>query len=415
MPEQKTQNSQSVNLLDFTLTAAQYKGKITLIIVSITLVALIVSLLWPHTYKSSVKFTQYDVSAGGGLSSLIGDFVQMPNFSDRVSSEQALIILQSRTMIDRVIDEFNLEEVYDLTIREYLRDKVSENTIITENREGGIGFSPIVSIDLSYLDKDPERAQEIAQFYIDQLEEIMVEINKSNTEKSFEMFERRYRENLEDMQAAENELLEFQNKYGILELESQLRSMIETIGEVKANMVALNVQLNVARAGMNNDASRVRELQSKRDELEEVYQNLIRKTDAEATDGQIFREENGGVDDIFPPLMDLPDLGLQYLRLFREVKVQEKIYELVYPQYEQQRIMLQEASSGLQIIDEPVRPTYKDSPSRALITIAGFLFSIIVAFFYVSFAEFTRKGRNNNSKSYQKYQALKKELSLNKE
>ncbi|NBC25929.1 MAG: hypothetical protein GVY08_03640 [Bacteroidetes bacterium] len=415
MPEQKTQNSQSVNLLDFTLTAAQYKGKITLIIVSITLVALIVSLLWPHTYKSSVKFTQYDVSAGGGLSSLIGDFVQMPNFSDRVSSEQALIILQSRTMIDRVIEEFNLEEVYDLSIREYLRDKVSENTIITENREGGIGFSPIVSIDLSYLDKDPERAQEIAQFYIDQLEEIMVEINKSNTEKSFEMFERRYRENLEDMQAAENELLEFQNKYGILELESQLRSMIETIGEVKANMVALDVQLNVARAGMNNDASRVRELQSKRDELEEVYQNLIRKTDAEATDGQIFREENGGVDDIFPPLMDLPDLGLQYLRLFREVKVQEKIYELVYPQYEQQRIMLQEASSGLQIIDDPVRPTYKDSPSRALITIAGFLFSIIVAFFYVSFAEFTRKGRNNNSKSYQKYQALKKELSFNKE
>lgn len=415
MPEQKAPNSQSVNLLDFTLTAAQYKGKITLIIVSITLVALIVSLLWPHTYKSSVKFTQYDVSSGGGLSSLIGDFVQMPNFSDRVSSEQALIILQSRSMIDRVIDEFNLEEVYDLSVREYLRDTVSENTIINENREGGIGFSPIVSIDLSYLDKDPERAQEIAQFYIEQLEEIMVEINKSNTEKSFEMFERRYRENLEDMKAAENALLEFQNKYGILELESQLRSMIESIGEVKANMVALDVQLNVARAGMNNDASRVRELESKRNELEEVYQNLIRKTDAGATDGQIFREDNGGVDDIFPPLMDMPDLGLQYLRLFREVKVQEKIYELVYPQYEQQRIMLQEASSGLQIIDEPVLPTYKDSPSRALITIAGFLFSIIVAFFYVSFAEFTRKGLENNSKSYQKYQALKKELSFNKE
>ena len=130
MPKQEGFNSQSVNLLDFTLTAARYKGKIILIIFSITLVALVVSLLWPHTFKSSAKFTQYDVSPGGGLSSLIGNFVQVPTMSDRVSSEQALIILRSRTMLDRVIDEFDLHEVYGIEVREYVREELSNNTKI---------------------------------------------------------------------------------------------------------------------------------------------------------------------------------------------------------------------------------------------------------------------------------------------
>ena len=415
MPKQEASNSQSVNLLDFTLTAARYKGKIILIIFSITLLALIVSLLWPHTYKSSVRFTQYNMSPTAGISSLIGDIVQMPNMSDQVSSEQALIILRSRTMLDRVIERFDLHKVYDIDIREYVREELSNNTIIEENREGGIGFSPIVSIDLSFLDKDPERARQIAQFYIDQLDERMTEINRINTEKSFEMFERRYQENIQDMETAENALVQFQKRYGILELESQLRVMIENIGEVKANMVAMEVQLNVARAGLSNDASRVRELQNRRNELEEVYTNLIRQTESRASDGEILDENKQGVEDIFPPLMDVPDLGVRYMRLYRELMVQEKIFELVFPQYEQQRIMLQEATSGLQIIDDPVLPTYKDSPSRALITIAGFLFSIIIAFFYVSFAEFKRKGEEQDSDSYRKYRALKQELSFKKE
>jgi len=415
MPKQEASNSQSVNLLDFTLTAARYKGKIILIIFSITLLALIVSLLWPHTYKSSVRFTQYNMSPTAGISSLIGDIVQMPNMSDQVSSEQALIILRSRTMLDRVIERFDLHKVYDIDIREYVREELSNNTIIEENREGGIGFSPIVSIDLSFLDKDPERARQIAQFYIDQLDERMTEINRINTEKSFEMFERRYQENIQDMETAENALVQFQKRYGILELESQLRVMIENIGEVKANMVAMEVQLNVARAGLSNDASRVRELQNRRNELEEVYTNLIRQTESRASDGEILDENKQVVEDIFPPLMDVPDLGVRYMRLYRELMVQEKIFELVFPQYEQQRIMLQEATSGLQIIDDPVLPTYKDSPSRALITIAGFLFSIIIAFFYVSFAEFKRKGEEQDSDSYRKYRALKQELSFKKE
>jgi uncharacterized protein involved in exopolysaccharide biosynthesis len=171
----------------------------------------------------------------------------------------------------------------------------------------------------------------------------------------------------------------------------------------------------VARAGLSDNSSRVRELENRLRELDEVYRDMIRQTDSRASTGEIFRENEEGIEDIFPPLMNMPDLGVQYMRLYREMMVQEKVYELVYPQYEQQRIMLQEARSGLQIIDEPVLPTYKDSPSRALITIAGFLFSIIVAFLYVQFSEFRRKGENENSESYKKFQSIKQELSFRKE
>jgi uncharacterized protein involved in exopolysaccharide biosynthesis len=93
--------------------------------------------------------------------------------------------------------------------------------------------------------------------------------------------------------------------------------------------------------------------------------------------------------------------------LFREATVQQEIYKVLLPQYEQQKMMVMESNSGIELIDQPNLPTYKEKPKRAFIVIAGFFFGLFVAFFAVSFADFIRKGKQGeHSEAYLKYQEL---------
>jgi Uncharacterized protein involved in exopolysaccharide biosynthesis len=103
-------------------------------------------------------------------------------------------------------------------------------------------------------------------------------------------------------------------------------------------------------------------------------------------------------------------MGLEYARLFRERTIQEKIYELIYPQYEQQKMLLEDTNSGIRLIDEANLPTYKHKPKRALIVIAGFLFSIFVAFFSITFSEFVKRGQASGDENYMKYLKLKEQF-----
>jgi tyrosine-protein kinase Etk/Wzc len=407
----KTENNsfRSVNLLDMIITLFRYKKRVIIIVGSITILALLISLVWPKEYKSSIRFVQYGVSNPGSLGNLVGNFMQMSVNADRVSSEQSLIILRSRTMLDEIIDEFNLHDVYKNDVREFVREELANNTIIEEVREGGIGFNPIVSVEISVFAKEPELSKEIAEYYYNELERRMIEINKKNSQAVFNMLNNRLMENLQDLKEAEEKFAEFQKKHGIMQLEPQVESMIENLATLKAQMVELNIELNVTKAMMQNRSSKVKELELKKTELNNVYNGLIKRTEGKAESGELF-EEIPESQEIFPPLLNVPDLGIQYMRLFRELKIQEQIYELVFPQYEQQRMMATNIQSGLEQIDTPQVPTYKDKPSRALITIAGFIFSLFVAFFSVQFSEFKRKGEEENMENYQKYLKLKKLL-----
>ena len=404
----------SVNILDLLLLIARYRKRIFLIVFGITLVALGASLVWPKTYKSTVRFAQYDSGGGGMAGSLISSLVQMPFSSGRVSAEQSTIILRSRTMQDAVIDRFDLAEVYGISVREYVREELANNTIIEEAREGGIGFSPIVSVSLSVTDRSPERAKEIAEFYMSQLDSMMTGINRKNAETTLRTYERRYLQNVQELEEAEQALTAFQEEAGILEPESQLRAMMSTIGELRAQMVGLDVQINIAKATLRDSAPQVMELEKQRAEVEKVYNDLIRDSEREfsgsAGTGSGAGSGTGMSGDLFPPMMEMPKMGLEYARLFRERTIQEKIYELIYPQYEQQKMLLDDTNSGIRLIDEANLPTYKHKPKRALIVIAGFLFSIFVAFFSITFSEFVKRGQASGDENYQKYLKLKEQF-----
>jgi len=391
--------------IDIFIVIARYRGRFLGILTVITLISLGIALLWPKTYMSTAKYVQYDSSVSGSLGGLISSFTNLPSGGEKVNTEQSTIILRSRTMLDTVIEEFDLASVYEKEIQEELRLKLEENTIIEEIREAGIGFNPIVSVSVSVLDRDPQRAKEMVEFYLEELDDRMVEINQRNAQRMLTAYEARYQQNLTDLETATQELVDFQKTYGILEPQTQTAALIGNAAQVKAQMTALDVEIGVAQSLLSASSGEVTELLERKRQLEKTYNSLIvDPVNATRSPDEVFTDATL---DVFPALEDMPTLAAEYLRLFREATVQQEIYKVLLPQYEQQKMMVMESNSGLELIDQPNLPTYKEKPKRAFIVIAGFFFGLFAAFFSVSFADFIRKGKQGEqSEAYQKYQEL---------
>jgi hypothetical protein len=78
--------------------------------------------------------------------------------------------------------------------------------------------------------------------------------------------------------------------------------------------------------------------------------------------------ESGG-ESLYPPLRQLPRLAVPYADLYRNVRVQETVYELLTQQYEIARIQEAKDIPVVNVIDAPGIPEKKSFPPRIILTL----------------------------------------------
>ncbi len=390
-----------INILDVLVTIAKHKFFIFKMVFSITLVALIISLIWPHSYKSSGTFipATQQRTLPGGIGGLLGSTMQLPMDFPQVNSEVMITILRGRELREDVISRFNFQEIYNTDIMEHLLLKLNESIDIAENREGGFGFNPIHSIELSFTSNDPELSYEVTRYILDQLDMKVRDINMDNSLEQLNIIEERFNRNIEELKTAEDTLLAFQEKYGIIQVRDQAAEIISQLASLKAASIETEMKIAVLSHSVGPDNSELRNLQRAKAEYDRQFETMMQKSDAQTLPVTGFY-----------PLLDLPELGIIYFRLYRDVEIQAKIMEAIYPQYESQKMVVEANRRGIQIIDQPVIPTYKDGPKRAFIVLGGMFFSIFLAFSIIFFREMIEKGRREGTENYRKIQELREQM-----
>lgn len=394
-------SKQTVNFLDVLLTLLKHKITILILVVSLTLVALIISLIWPQTFRSSSEIVQVQESGTTAVGGLLQSFASFNISGGKVGGETILIILNSQSLRDKLIEEFDLFEVYDSDIIEAVRQTLSDNLMIEEVREGGFGFNPVVSVKIGVIDRDPERSQAMNQFILDELDAELQRLNMQSTVETLGVLEARYQRNLADLSEAEAALNEFQNQYGIIQAPAQIEALVLNLAEIKTAITQSEVELAVIERNVRPNSAIYRSKLIELEELRSAFQNLIRRS-----------ENLAEVEDSYFTLFDMPDLLLDFVRLQREVEIQQSIQETLFPQLEQQKLMQQNSGSRIQVIDRPDFPTYKYGPKRAYIVLAGFFFSIILSMIVVFYREITE---DPNSESSVKLRKIRQELLFRKE
>lgn len=391
MTEHKT-----IDLLDIVLVLVQKWKKVMAIMGFFTLLGLAVALLWPKKYKTDLTYiinsgNSINFSSGGLLSGLANLSVS----GDNVSSDQTLVLLRSNQIKDKMIEEFDLFEVYSSDVLENVREKLDNNIMIEEMREGGIGFNAIIAVSFSVIDESPERSFEMTKYLYSLLDSVALSINKKNIESSYLMLENRLNQNMLEMEQAEDSLIAFQEVNGILQVEEQAKAMVENIAEIKSAMVEKEIEMALFKQTLGVESSRYKTAQVAYEELGSLYDGYLNQESSLESQGDIFKSVN-----------EMPPLFAEYYRLFREVEIQQEIYKVLYPQYEQQKLNFNEINSGLSLIDEPTLPTYKFYPKRAFIVIAFFLVGFIVLLLRLWYEHWVAHIRQTQPELYEKLLTL---------
>ena len=327
----------------------------------------VVAFLIPARYESVVQLMPPDnqsnsglamlasitAKTGGGLGGVAGDLLG-------VKSSGALFmgILRSRTVEDRISERYQLKKVYAIKLEEEVRNKLSENTAISEDRKSGI-------LTIVVTDRNPQRAAGIAQAYIDELNQLVAELSTSSAHRERVFLEGRLRAVKQDLDEASKQFSLFASKNNTIDIKEQGRAMLQGASTVEGELIASESELKGLEQIYADNNVRVRSLKARITELRRQLEKLGGSGAAES--GQPVESSRG----VYPSISRLPLLGVTYADLYRRMQIQEAVYETLTQQFELAKVQEAKETPSVKVLDAASLPERKSSPPRALITLLG--------------------------------------------
>lgn len=272
--------------------------------------------------------------------------------------------LESRKMFLDVINKYKLVEYYGFS--EYKREK----TLKAFRDDAKFDLTQNGLIEISMVHESPVTAREIVSYFISALDELNKEYTSAHATSYRAFIERRYMKNLEEMKNAEIGFKEFQEKYKVYAIPEQLLVAFEIIAGLEGELAKKELEADLLKLSQGKNSPNV--------ELAQQQVALLKKKINDLTSGKHTTEESL----ISYSFENIPELQIEYLRLYREIEIQNKLLEFTLPMYEQAVMEEQKDVPTIIILDSPLVPELKDSPKKAFIILAvGFLFFFFHVFF----------------------------------
>ncbi len=362
-----------VSVLDILALLVERKRFVQRFVVGSFVLAIAVSLLLPVRYEAKIVLLppQQNSSIGsalmgqlgsigalGSLASLAGGSLGIKNPADMYVS-----LLTSRTVEDAMIQRFGL-------MQEYREKRMSDTRKELENRTTVVAGAKDGLIRLSIEDRDPKRAAELANGYVEEFRKLSASLAITEAARRRLFFEQQMQQAKDRLTEAEDAMTKTQRSTGVLQIDSQARALIESAAVLRGQVVAKQVQIEGMRAFATDDNP---SLVLAKQELAALQSQLERVAGSQTDAGSDINLSKGRV----------TQSGMEYLRRFRDLKYQETVFELLAKEFEVAKLDEAREGSIIQVVDAAVPPDKKSSPHRALIVIAVTILSFFLAVFWV--------------------------------
>jgi capsule polysaccharide export protein KpsE/RkpR len=266
-------------------------------------------------------------------------------------------MLKSRTVADALIEKFKLKDLYEEDTFVETRKALADSTSVTAGKDG------LIAIEVD--DEDPKRAADMANAYVEELQKLTSGLAVTEAAQRRLFFERQLSQAKDDLAKAEGSLRKTQEKTGIVQLDEQGKAMIEAVASLRAQIAAREVELAAMRTYATDNNPDFRRVSQEVAGLRSELQKMSRSNDGT---------------DLFVPTGRIPAAGLEYVRVYRDVKYAETIFELMAKQYELARIDEARDAPVIQVVDNAIQPDRKAGPHRTLIVlVVGCLVGILIA------------------------------------
>jgi uncharacterized protein involved in exopolysaccharide biosynthesis len=298
-----------------------------------------------------------------------------------------LSFLTSRTVEDAVIQRFEL-------MKEYREKYLSDARKVLERRTTAVAGVKDGLIRLSIEDPDPKRAAALANGYVEEFRKLSASLAITEAARRRLFFDQQLQDAKDNLTKAEESMRKTQQSTGVLQIDSQARSLIESAAILRAQVVAKQVQIQSMRSFAADDNP---ELILARQQLTALETQLQQVAGSQSDTGSDINLSKGRV----------TQSGMEYLRRFRDLRYNETVFELLAKELEIAK--LDEAREGaiVQVVDAAVVPDKKSFPPRRLIVIVFTVLAIVVAPLWL----FLRKGWARNRElpeNRQRLEAIKR-------
>lgn len=278
-------------------------------------------------------------------------------------------LLRSASVSGRLIDRFRLLSIYHKRYRVDAAKLLARRTRISQDKKSGV-------LTISVQDTDPLRARDLAQAYLDQLNVLVNRTGRSSAHQERVFIEKRLVEVKQRLSRAQEALSQFSSSHAAIDLKEQARATVESEAKVQGELIAEQSELDALEQMYGDDNVRIHTAQARIASLK----HELEKMGGSPAPLPIMTASDATSAPPYLPLRQVPRLAVPYANLYREVQLQETVYNLLTQQDEIARIQEARDVPVINVIDAPGIPEKKSFPPRAILTVS----LTVVAFVFAS-------------------------------
>jgi tyrosine-protein kinase Etk/Wzc len=276
-------------------------------------------------------------------------------------------ILESRTVADDMIRQFDLQRVYGTKKLSSTEKSLAAHTKFIPGKD--------TLVTISVNDHDPQRAAAMANAYLKALSKQNDRLSLTEAGQRRSFFEQQLEKEKNLLADAEVELAETEQRTGLIHPTGQAQVQLNSIAQTRAAISSRQIELTALSQGATGENPEVIRLNSEIAGLKEQLRRLENSP------------EKGEAGDPLAPTSRVPGLTLEYVRKEREVKYQEALYELLLRQYESAQLDESRAAPLVQVVDNAVLPDQKSWPPRTLIVLFSAFFGAFAGIGWVTLSD----------------------------
>lgn len=382
---QEEKIEKEIHILDYLIVLAKRKKLILLITISLIVLAIVHTFIKPPLYVAQARILSPNQSNRGGINNLLNQLPELGIIGSsglNINSPDVLIeILYTRPVLDKVIEKLKANGKYK-EINDWKMIKSSLRGMVIAESENR--FSQIISI--TSMNENPVMAADIANTFTEALNERLQEISITQASQRRLFFEKQLDQAKENLIKAEEDMMEFQEKTKIYKVDTQAEAVLNSIANLRAKIAAKEVEIRVMKTYSTADNP---DLQREKEILKGLKTELAK-----------LEEQEGANPDNSLTVSQLPAVSRDYIRKYRELKFNEKLFELMLNQYELAKIEESKNPSIVQVIEEAIPPAkyVRRFKKKVLIALFGGLFISIFLAFFIEYVKKIPQDQENSEK-----------------
>lgn len=267
----------------------------------------------------------------------------------RTPADQYVALMQSTAVFDRIVERFNLLELYKEKYRVDTRKQLANRVRITLGKKDNL-----IAVEVD--DPSPQRAASMANAFVEELNNVTSRLAVTEAQQRRLFFDKQLQDTKTKLTQAQIALQGSGFTQGALKAEP--KAAAESYAKLKAETTAAEVRVQTLRGYLAENASEMQQAQG-----------LLAALRAQVAKAEQSIDSGSGAD---------------YIGKYREFKYQETLFDLFSRQYELARVDESREGAVIQVVDIASPPERKSKPVRSLIAVVTTLASgLLLAIFVV--------------------------------